>query len=179
MDRLGLLVFVASLVLPWACATWSLLTLPTIHVSLKPRPATGHQHKEATLSDDLNLYPEDGPGLDLMAALIEEAGGDPGITIPLLDAMTIAAIDGAKAKIEGDQQGAAIHFGRVAGLLEALQVLGQPTPIERPSEALLAAEWALTKPDEYAEAMGASIERLLSDADADDLADEAELRDEA
>jgi hypothetical protein len=104
--------------------------------------------------------------LDMLSAVIAGHGGDPAIVMPLLDIMSIAAISSAQAKLDGDNVAAAIHYGRVAGILESLNALGQPTPIERPSEAVLAAEQALIDPEGVQRELEAAIQAALDEAEA-------------
>jgi hypothetical protein len=97
---------------------------------------------------------------EMMKKIIVAEGGDPAISVPLLDLFSTAALSGAAAKLDGDHVMAAIQFGRVAGLLDAFAALGQPLPVERASDALRAAEAALTNPDEFALAAEAATMTL-------------------
>lgn len=95
---------------------------------------------------DLAVAELKGEGLDDLA--IE-------ISIRLMDGLAGAAMDAARTKLaaEADAEDneartlTAIHYGRVAGLMEAFALLGLPCPIEAPSEAINAAEFALVDPD--------------------------------
>lgn len=76
------------------------------------------------------------------------------ISMRLMDGLAGAAMDCARTKAAAEstedlqtQTLTAIHYGRVAGLMEAFALLGLPCPVGMPSEAVQAAEFALLDPD--------------------------------
>lgn len=94
------------------------------------------------------------------ATEITDRGGDPAIVLPLTSLLTDAAIMSATGKLEGDHVKAAIHFGVVAGLMQALEALGQPVPCDRPSDAVRAAEVYLTDPAEFGAMLSDALARI-------------------
>jgi hypothetical protein len=129
----------------------------------------------------------EGDDFDEVCSLIEAQGGDPGIIIPLMGVLSDAAAqcaglrvrakvgvkdeEAAKARGEGvasDPEAgrtvlsAAIHYGRVVGVLDCLEALGEPGPSMRPSEIVDAAEQMLTDPAAFADQLAASREAALA-----------------
>lgn len=97
------------------------------------------------------------------------------ISMHLMDALAGAAMDAARTKQAADSGDAeastltAIHYGRVAGIMEAFAVLGLPCPIGMPSEAIQAAEFALLDPD--------GMKAFIAEGVNDILAEQAEAQD--
>lgn len=83
---------------------------------------------------------------ETLTKAIEAEGGIPEIVLPLLSILAEASTAGAQAKLAGDNLMTAIHYGRVAGLLDAFDALGQPAPAATASDCLAAAEDVLTDP---------------------------------